>query len=111
MGSGHAGISFNITGRPVAKGDEPNESLGIAMPGYFETMRIPLVAGRAFGEQDGVRGAPTIIVNRAFANKYFPGENPRSASTFKPVWVTTYSQHSVREIVGVVGDLRQAEGG
>jgi predicted permease len=106
MGSGHASISFNITGRPVAKGDEPNESLGIAMPGYFETMRIPLVAGRAFGEQDGVRGAPTIIVNRAFANKYFPGENPLGKHVQAGLGDDVF-QHSVREIVGVVGDLRQ----
>ena len=41
MSPNHAGISFNIAGRPVAKGDEPSESLGVAMPGYFETMRIP----------------------------------------------------------------------
>jgi len=60
------------------------------MPGYFETMRIPLVAGRLFGEQDGVKGAPTIIINQAFARKYFPGRI-RLASTSSQAWVMTYS--------------------
>src|SRR5262249_16930843 len=37
MSDSNASISFVIEGRPVAKGDEPSESLGVAMPGYFET--------------------------------------------------------------------------
>jgi predicted permease len=106
MGHGHASVSFSITGRPVAKGDEPNESLGVVMPGYFETMRIPVVAGRLFGEQDGVKGAPTIIVNQAFANKYFPGQSPLGQH-MQPGLGDDAFQHPVREIVGVVGDIRQ----
>ena len=93
-------------GRPVAKGDEPSESLGVAMPGYFETMRIPLVAGRLFGEQDGVKGAPTIIINQVFARKYFPGQNPLGQHLQPGVGDDVFN-HPMREIVGVVGDIRQ----
>src|SRR5262249_23754628 len=39
MSNTNASISFNIEGRPVAKGDEPDESIGVVMPGYFETLR------------------------------------------------------------------------
>jgi len=106
MSAGHASISFNIAGRPVAKGDEPSESLGVAMPGYFETMRIPLVAGRLFGEQDGVKGAPTIIINQVFARKYFPGQNPLGQHLQPGVGDDVFN-HPMREIVGVVGDIRQ----
>jgi predicted permease len=106
MSPNHAGISFNIAGRPVAKGDEPSESLGVAMPGYFETMRIPLVAGRLFGEQDGVKGAPTILINQAFARKYFPAENPLGKHIQVGVGDGVFD-HPVRGIVGVVGDIRQ----
>jgi predicted permease len=106
MSPNHAGISFNIAGRPVAKGDEPSESLGVAMPGYFETMRIPLVAGRLFGQQDGVKGAPTILINQAFARKYFPAENPLGKHLQVGVGDGVFD-HPVREIVGVVGDIRQ----
>ena len=106
MSTNHASISFNIAGRPVAKGDEPSESLNVAMPGYFETMRIPLVAGRLFGEQDGLKGAPTILINQAFARKYFPAENPLGQHIQAGVGDDVFN-HPVREIVGVVGDVRQ----
>ena len=45
-------------------------------PGYFETVRIPLREGRDFTEQDGPKSAPVMIVNQAFARKYFNGTNP-----------------------------------
>ena len=105
MGHGNATISFAIEGRSIAKGDEPSESLGVAMPGYFETMRIPLVAGRLFGEQDGLKGSPTVIVNHAFAEKYFPHENPLGKH-IQPGLGDDVFEHPVREIVGVVGDIR-----
>ncbi len=45
-------------------------------PSFFETMRIPIVLGRALGPRD-VKGAPPVgIVNEAFAKAYFPGRNP-----------------------------------
>jgi putative ABC transport system permease protein len=105
MGSVNATISFNIQGQPIAKGDEPSEALGLAMPGYFETMRIPLVLGRTFGEQDGLKGAPTIIVNQAFANKYFRGENPLGKHIQVRLGDDVFEQ-SIREVVGVVGDIK-----
>jgi predicted permease len=106
MSSSSATVSFNIQGRPVAKGDEPSESLGLAMAGYFATMKIPLLAGRDFGAQDGLTGQPAIIVNQAFAKKYFPHENPIG----KHIQVRAGDglfDHPVREVVGVVGDIKR----
>lgn len=105
MSSNSATISFNIQGRPVDKGDEPAEALGLAMPGYFETMHIPVIAGRAFGEQDGLTGPPTIIINQAFAKKYFSNENPIGRHIQVRVGDDVF-EHPVREIVGVVGDVK-----
>lgn len=105
MSSNSAAISFNIQGRPVAKGDEPGEALGVAMPGYFETMHIPLIAGRTFAEQDGLTGPPTIIVNQAFAKKYFPNENPIGQHIQVRVGDDLF-EHPVREVVGVIGDIK-----
>ncbi len=102
----NATVSFNIQGRPVAEGDQPSESLGLAMPGYFETMKIPLIAGRDFGEQDGLTGQPTIIVNRAFAKKYFPHENPIGQHIQVGVGDDLFD-HPVREVVGVIGDIKR----
>ena len=106
MSNNSAGISFNIAGRPVAKGDEPSESMGVAMPGYFETMKIPLVAGRTFDERDGPAGAPTIIINQALAAKYFPHQNPVGQHIQARLGDGVIKQ-PVREIVGVVGNIKR----
>ena len=106
MSGGNASISFGIEGRPVAKGDEPSESAGLAMPGYFETMHIPLVAGRTFDERDGLKGAPTLLINRAFADKYFPGENPLGKHIRVEEGDDVFD-HSMREVVGLVGDIKR----
>jgi len=105
MSNSAATVTFNIQGRPVAKGDEPSESLGLAMPGYFETMKIPLVAGRTFDARDGLTGQPAIIVNQAFAKKYFPRENPIGKRIQVRVGDDLF-QDTVREVVGVVGDIK-----
>jgi predicted permease len=102
MSTNHGDVAFNIAGRPVAKGDEPSESVNVAMSGYFETMRITLVSGRFLGEQDGVKGAPTILINQAFARKYFTAQNPLG----KYIQLRA-PDDPIREIVGVVGDVRQ----
>jgi len=43
--------------------------------GYFETMQLPLVAGRAFDARDTATSAPVAIINQAMAEKYWPGRN------------------------------------
>lgn len=106
MSSSSATVNFNIQGRPVAKGDEPSESLSLAMPGYFAAMKIPLIAGRDFGEEDGLTGQPTIIVNQAFARKYFPHENPIGQHIQVRVGDDLF-EHPMREVVGVVGDIKR----
>jgi putative ABC transport system permease protein len=106
MSDSNASITFGIEGRPVAKGDEPNESIGVVMPGYFETMRIPLLSGRVFGEQDGLKGAPVIIVNQAFARKYFAQENPVGKHIRVEMGDDVF-EHPMREVVGVVGDIKR----
>ncbi|HEX5235096.1 MAG TPA: ABC transporter permease [Silvibacterium sp.] len=105
MSDGFATISFNIVGRSIAVGDEPNELMGVVMPGYFKTMRIPLIAGRAFGEEDGLKGPPAIIINQAFAKKYFPGENPIGRHIQTRLGDGVFEE-SVREVVGVVGNIK-----
>jgi predicted permease len=60
--------------------------------GYFETLQIPILAGRAIGDADGPETEPVILINRSFARKFYPGENP-------------VGMHLGRmRIVGVAGD-------
>lgn len=106
MTSINAGISFSVAGRPVAKGDHPSEAIGVVMPGFFETMRIPLLSGRTFGEQDGTKGPPVIVISQAFAHKYFPGEDPIGKQIQVDLSDDVF-EHPMREVVGVVGDIKR----
>jgi predicted permease len=102
----NARVGFNIAGRAVAKGDHPSEAIAVVMPGYFETMRIPLLSGRTLREQDNTKETPVIVINQAFARKYFPGENPIG----KQIRVELGDgavKRPMREVVGVVGDVRR----
>jgi predicted permease len=45
-------------------------------PTYFETMRVPLLRGRAFTESDNEKAPPVVIVNQTMADKYWPHQNP-----------------------------------
>jgi predicted permease len=95
---------FLIEGRKPAPHEEFHARYHMATPGYFSAMGIPLLEGRFFTEGDK-KGAPwVLIINRAMAQKYWPGEdvlgrrisfddNPKKDDD----WMT---------IVGVVGDVK-----
>jgi predicted permease len=77
----------------------------VASADYFRVLRIGLVEGRAFDERDRDTGAPTAIVNQAFARRYYPqgaiGQRLALGSGAHQEW---------REIIGVVPDLGMGEG-
>ncbi len=68
---------------------------------YFATMRIPLLAGQACRETDG---PPTVVVNRAFADAYFPGQ-PILGHHVQSI---NMGYSGPAEIVGVSGDARES---
>jgi predicted permease len=105
MSDDDATISISIEGRQIAKGDEPSESIGVVLPGYFETMRIPILSGRGFREQDDPRGVAVMMINQAFARKYFPQENPLGKRILVGLGDGVVN-HPMREVVGVVGDIK-----
>ena len=99
-------ISFQIDGRPVARKDEPSADFFAADTGYFHAMGIPIINGRDFDERDQHKSTPVIIITEAFARQYFPNENP-IGKRIQP-GISTYENEKkvMREIVGVVGDIR-----
>lgn len=58
----------------------PDEGMSIrynvVTPGYFAAMAIPLLEGREFSETDTEDGTPAVIVNRHFADRFWPGDDP-----------------------------------
>jgi putative ABC transport system permease protein len=70
-------------------------------PGYFATLGIPLLQGRDFQPRDDSAATMVMIVNRAFAEKMFPGESPigKRVQSWR-------DERILREVVGVVDDVR-----
>jgi putative ABC transport system permease protein len=99
------GISFEIDGRPVAKGAEPSADLFMIGNDYFTTMEIPRIAGRVFDERDTKKSPPVVVVNQAFARKFFPNEDA-IGKHIKPGISTDEDDPAMREIIGVVADVR-----
>lgn len=58
------------------KGDDALVYFNFISPGYFHTLRTPMLAGRDFHETDTKTSAPIVIVNEAFARKFLPNDNP-----------------------------------
>jgi putative ABC transport system permease protein len=98
-------ISFEVEGRPVAKGDQPSADFFAISPGYFKTMGIALRKGRDFTERDNKQGPGVIIVNEAFAKEHFPNEDPLG-KRIKPSISTDENKPVMREIIGVVADVK-----
>jgi putative ABC transport system permease protein len=69
------------------------------LPGYFETMRIPLVAGRALTALDNDTSAPVAVVDDRFAQQMWPGESPIGKRLF--LRGQTKTRKEPTEIVGV----------
>lgn len=71
--SGVVTVNVYIPGRAVSS-DQPKAQAVAALPNYFETMKIPLLAGRTFTGQD--RTARVLVVDEEFARVYFRGQDP-----------------------------------
>jgi len=70
-------------------------------PGYFDTLQIPVLAGRAFADSDTPDAQPVVIINQAFAHKFFYGTNPVGRSLLLP-FLNQANKNKL--IVGVVAD-------
>jgi hypothetical protein len=71
---------------------------------YFDAMGIALHSGRTLSREDGAEGEMQIVVNRTFAHRYWPGEDPlgqRVRGNWEPPWFEA-------TVVGVVEDVRQS---
>ncbi|MEZ5401024.1 MAG: ABC transporter permease [Bryobacteraceae bacterium] len=98
-------VAFDIKGRESTAAERPRSDAAIVTPGFFGTLGIPVLRGRDFDERDRVDSAPVVVVNEAFARRFFPGEDAigkriRPGAGPAPV--------PMREIIGVVGDARQS---
>ena len=102
----HTPLSFEIRTttiadvdrQPLLDADWPEVDEGAVAPGYFASMRIPVLQGRDFGEHDIPGSTPVVIVNQSLASRFWPGDNPVGKHITLRRGTTAY------EVVGVVKD-------
>ncbi len=101
---GNIGFPFNIEGRPLPDGDANARYSAIA-PNYFKVLKTPLLAGREFDDRDTAESPGVILINEAMAHRYFADEDPIG----KKLSLNYLSRKVVREIIGVVSNIKQTE--
>ena len=99
-------VSFDIEERRAAAPDRPHSDMSIVTPGFFGAMGIPLVRGRDFSDRDTVEAPRVLVVNEAFAKKYFP-DGDALGKRIEPGATNGKEGTQLREIVGIVGNAKQ----
>lgn len=91
---------FVVEGSPPDPNEPRRAHYRVVSAGYFESLRIPLIAGRYFTGRDTAAAPPVLLVNEAAARKYWPNGSPvgkRARFSSSPQW---------HEVVGVVRSVR-----
>ena len=104
ISDGFINLAFDIPGTPPqSAGTSRNADFVSASPDYFRVMSIPLLAGRLFNAHDNLSAPRVTVISEAMARMYFPNEDPlgKHLSFGFP-----FENAGVREIVGVVGNVR-----
>jgi putative ABC transport system permease protein len=106
MTSDSADVTFQNPEHPMPEGQLPSADISLITPDYFHTMQTPILKGREFVDADTVNAPPVMVINQAFAEKYFPGEEPLGKK-LKP-GAGDKGEPPMREIVGVVGNMHRS---
>ena len=91
--------SFQVTGTPSDPNHSPEARYHFASPDHFRALGIPLLSGRFFADTDSPKTPLVVIVNNAFAQKFFPGQDAIGKRI-------DFWQFKNVMIVGVIGDVK-----
>jgi predicted permease len=101
-------LPFSIPAKPPAKGQyNGDEQYRTISQHYFQTLRIPLLRGRAFGPGDTGNSPRVVIINDVMANRYWPKQDPIGQMIVIGKGLGPQFDDPPREIVGVVGNVRE----
>ena len=100
-------LGYTIEGKSrPAPGQGWSAVYRVVQPGYFSTMELPLLSGRDFSAADAASSSPVAIVNRAMADRRWPGESPVGRRIFLPGPANVQAPIT---IVGVAANARQSD--
>lgn len=90
-------LPFSVEGQQPPRTEDPMADVRMVAPGYFETMKIQLLAGRFLDERDDMQTPRTAVINQTMARRYFPDRSPLGQIIQNP--------HGKAEVVGIVADV------
>ena len=99
----HNSGGFTIEGDAATNSAIPSAQVGAVSPDYFRTMETPLKRGRFFSDADDQKAPQVVIIDEAFAERYFNNRDPvglrikRGGRASEAPWIT---------IVGIVGNVK-----
>jgi putative ABC transport system permease protein len=100
-------VTIEVVGEAPADEDtRPLADYQIASPSYFETLDLPVVAGRGFDDRDRAGATPVCLVNEAFVRRFFQGRSPIGARIAVRPSEAPRANPFVREIVGVARQVK-----
>ncbi|HKS43135.1 MAG TPA: ABC transporter permease [Blastocatellia bacterium] len=106
---GNVGSDFRIEGHPKPEpGQEPVASVRSVTSQYFQAIRIPLLKGRYFTEEDKRGGVGAVIINETLAGRYFPNEDPIGKHISNIGANQNDGDPEQWEIVGIIGDVHHS---
>jgi predicted permease len=102
-------IGFSIEGRPdPGQGQRPSVVTRVTSPHYFQTMSIPLLRGRSFGEQDRADSPAVAVISETMARRFWPDRDPLG-QRITPGAPDSVDPNDWLTIVGIAKDVRQTE--
>src|SRR3989440_2757443 len=101
-------IAFSFPDNATSAHEEYTADYGAVSPNYFDLLKLPLRKGRVFTDHDDYGAPNVVVVNEAFARKFFPQQDPIGQRVRDSHSRATDSARTTTdsEIIGVVGDVR-----
>jgi len=96
------GGNYQVEGEPPPEGAPIIGDRMRVTPGYFETVRMRMIAGRAFTPADGPDSQPVAIINETMARRHWPGADPLG---HRVAFGDAPGENDWRTVVGVVSDI------
>ena len=105
LSDSYINLAFAIEGRPPrSRSEAPTADFVAISPNYFHVMQVPLLRGREFGETDSETAPKVCVISASLAQQLFPNENALGQRI-----VIGYPADASREIVGIVGDVKDSD--
>jgi putative ABC transport system permease protein len=104
----NTGLNITVAGYTEKEEEDMDIEKEVVSTGYFSTLGMPLIVGRAIGEQDGPDAAPVAVVNEAFAKHWFGSATNAIGHQFHDGGGKANKDNPWLTIVGVVKDVKHS---